>query len=121
MLYEVITDLLTFMDYQMSDTVKEILTWGVEGQTYTEVDGVKTLIDSILADPSTEMASFGFGTGTCRSGIFPQIQDKTVQLGTELSEGFVNDDGTVTTSIIPSYIRENFSTEKARPESYNFV
>ncbi len=114
---KVVDDLLTFMDYQMSDTVKEILTWGVEGQTYTEVDGVKTLIDSILADPSTEMASFGFGTGTCRSGIFPQIQDKTVQLGTELSEGFVNDDGTVTTSIIPSYIRENFSTEKARPET----
>ncbi|HWT73729.1 MAG TPA: hypothetical protein VN258_03275 [Mobilitalea sp.] len=113
---KVVDDLLKFMDYQMSDSVKNILTWGVEGQTYTVADGVNHFRDAILADPNTELSKFGLGTGSCRSGIFPQIQDYNTKLETALSEKF-QVGGQIITSNVPSFVKDNYNVDQAVPGS----
>ena len=73
---KLVDDMVKFIDIQFSDDIMNTVAWGVEGTTYTVgSDGKKKFNDEILKDPSTSMAKYGIGTGTCRSGIFPQIQD----------------------------------------------
>lgn len=62
----------SIVDYQMSDEMINLATWGVEGVTYTEVDGENQLVDEILnADnPQAKMAEYGlYASMACRPGI----------------------------------------------------
>lgn len=63
---------VAMLDYQYSDEMVELMNWGVEGETYTEADGVKTYVDDITTHetPATKSAEYGLmASSVCRSGI----------------------------------------------------
>ncbi len=114
-----VDELLRFMDYQMSDTVSTILNWGVEGNTYTVADGAKQFSDAIKADIDG-LNKAGVGTGSCRSGIFPQIQDMNAGLASQKAQGLLQDfiyKGQTTNNTVPGYIKDNYNDEQALPFS----
>lgn len=114
-----VDELLRFMDYQMSDTVSTILNWGVEGNTYTVADGAKHFSDAIKADIDG-LNKAGVGTGSCRSGIFPQIQDMNAGLESQLAQGLLQDfiyKGKTINNTVPGYIKDNYNDEQALPFS----
>lgn len=64
-------ELVKFVDLQYDEEVIDLLNWGIEGETYEVVDGVKSLIVD-----SEQFAEYGMPvSSSMRSGIFPQPQD----------------------------------------------
>ncbi len=65
--------LVKMADYQLSDEMVELCSWGVEGTTYTIDDsGNKKFTDEILTadNPQAVMAEYGlYGSMACRPGI----------------------------------------------------
>lgn len=64
--------IVAMIDYQYSDQMVMLLNWGVEGETYNVVDGVKTYIDDIMQAENvpTKVAEYGLmASSVCRSGI----------------------------------------------------
>lgn len=61
------------LDYQLSDEMIELATWGVEGESFTVLeDGSKTYIDEIknAENPMSVMAEYGlYASMSCRPGI----------------------------------------------------
>lgn len=106
-----VDDLLTFMDFQMDDSIKDILNWGVEGKTYTVTDGAKHFTQEYLNDTESNN-KYGIGTGSSRSGIFPQIQDMNPQLEGALKQDFIFNGKTVT-STVPGFVKDNFDNSQA--------
>ncbi len=110
-----VDELLKFMDYQMDESVKDILSWGVEGKTYTVTDGVKHYTQDTLSDPDA-LNKAGVGTGSCRSGIFPQIQDMNPQLESAYKQDFYYN-GQVISNTVPGFVKDNFNLEQSVPNS----
>ncbi|MFV0520453.1 MAG: hypothetical protein ACK5LY_09320 [Lachnospirales bacterium] len=48
---EVLANVLKVFDYLYSDEGQELMSWGVEGETFEVVDGNKQYTDKIMADP----------------------------------------------------------------------
>lgn len=64
-------ELVEFVDLQYDEDVIDLLNWGIEGETYEETDGTKSLIVE-----KAKFAEYGMPvSGSMRSGIFPQPQD----------------------------------------------
>lgn len=110
-----VDELLKFMDFQMDDSISDILNWGVEGQTYTVTDGAKHYVEAVKTD--TEFLNkAGVGSGSCRSGIFPQTQDNLAGVDILQLQGLTADfqfNGQITTNTVPGFIKENYNDEQA--------
>ena len=72
---------LTFADYIFSDDLQIMLMYGVEGETYTMVDGVPKFTDSfqnelstLSGDQQNEKYSFNWLSGDLRDGYWAMIQ-----------------------------------------------
>ena len=64
-------ELVKFVDAQYDEDVINLLNWGIEGETYEEKDGKKSMIIT-----KEQYAEYGLPvSGSMRSGIFPQPQD----------------------------------------------
>ena len=64
--------LVAMIDYQYSDQMVELMNWGIEGETYTVVDGEKAYVEDIINDDSPALKSAEYGlmaSSVCRSGI----------------------------------------------------
>ena len=65
--------MVKMLDYQLSDEMIELCTWGVEGETFTlDENGEHQYIEEIssAANPQTVMAEYGlYGSMACRPGI----------------------------------------------------
>lgn len=112
---EVVDEMLEFMNCYLSDPVLDLFTWGVEDLTYTEQDGEKHLKEEMNAFGGDQYA---YGQGSCRAGVFPQAYDRVCLLDISGEQGFVNDDGTITTTTVPQYIKENFDRERSHPSTW---
>jgi putative aldouronate transport system substrate-binding protein len=116
-----VDDLLTFMDYQFSDAVVELLQWGVENKTYTIKDGKKQFVDEILQDQNGAYARYGLtGGGISRSGIFPQVSSSEIWKQFE-RPGKIVVDGQETDLSVNDFIAGEFNVEQAVPYSKMYV
>lgn len=109
---DVVDEMLEFMNCYLSDPVVDLFSWGIKDVTYTETDGEKHMTEEILKEGGDQYA---YGQGNCRAGIFPQAYDRVPILDLSGEQEFVNADGTITSSTVPAYVRENFSAERSNP------
>jgi hypothetical protein len=72
---------LTYLDYIFSDDLQIMLMYGIEGQTYTLVDGIAEFTDSfqrelssLSGDQQSEKYSFNYLSGDLRDGYWAMIQ-----------------------------------------------
>lgn len=69
-------ELVKLVDYQYSDEMVNLLNWGIKDSTYKEAaDGTKEFLLSGQANKEALVATGLPLSGTCRAGIFPQVQD----------------------------------------------
>ncbi|MCR2048993.1 hypothetical protein NSB25_17120 [Acetatifactor muris] len=82
--------IVAMIDYQYSDQMVELMNWGIEGETYNVVDGVKTYVDDIMNDesPAKKSAEYGLmASSLCRSGIpFIPLDNEAMTAVTSLPE-----------------------------------
>jgi putative aldouronate transport system substrate-binding protein len=110
-----VDELLKFMDIQMSDSINTLLSWGIEGETYTIVDGTKQFTEAVLADKESSN-KYGYGSGSSRSGIFPQTQDMMIELAKAYDQNYVFN-GQEITETIPGFVKGYFSITQAIPDT----
>lgn len=107
--------MLQLMDLQYSEDIVNLLTWGIEGETYEVVDGNKKMTQKYIDDTAlfTEIA---LGSGTCRPAIFPQPQNVTQMASTSpIMDIFFK--GKVTTERTFDFIKTNFDDKYVAPGS----
>ena len=110
-----VDDMIKFLDYQLSDDVSDIVNWGIKGETYTVgSDQSKKYTDAILKDVSGSLSKYGIGTGTCRSGVFPQIQDALSFVQQESAQNNLADGKAVRAK--PSVLKRDYMKNKDEEE-----
>lgn len=107
--------MLQLMDLQYSDDIVNLLTWGVEGESYEVVDGVKKMTKKYLDDPKL-MTDIALGSGTCRPGVFPQPQNVT-QMAETAPVGDIFYKGKTTTERVFDFIQRDFDKALVNPAS----
>lgn len=81
--------IVKMLDYQYSDEMMELANWGIEGLTFTKVDGKRQFKPEILnaVSPQAELAKYGVNMSmSVRSGIqfMPQQKEPEIQLSKTL-------------------------------------
>lgn len=112
--------MMQLMDTQYSTEVVDLLNWGIEGETYEVKDGERVFTakyDPNLGASADASTAIGFGQGTCRSGIFPNIQDMTPIFQMGATEDFFYE-GKLIENITPhDFATDYFDAEAARGDS----
>lgn len=78
---EHVEELVKFLDLQLSKEISDLQNWGIEGKTFTVSDGVNSFTPEYIkaqaeADDPLNASNLCIGSGQCRPGIFPQLQDR---------------------------------------------
>lgn len=71
-------DVIKFVDLMYSDKISEVLTWGIEGETFKrKADGTRELLPEFVGGESSDkLISIGLpASGRSRAGIFPTPQN----------------------------------------------
>ena len=120
-----INEMVQFMDLQLTDDISNIVNWGIEGKTYTVTNGVKQFTDAFVqantSDPGNatnplNSANLALGNGTCRPGIFPNIQDALANdQGTPEQDNIV--DGKLIRAKVTKIKKDSFRKDEQVPQS----
>ncbi len=73
---KVLDDVLRFMDFQYDNDIVQLMNWGIEGEHFKINDQGKK--EFLLLGDENKLALKASGlpvSGSCRAGIFPQVQD----------------------------------------------
>lgn len=113
---KVTDDMLKLMDLQYSDEIVDLLTWGIEGETYeVNAEGDKHMTQKYIDDPKL-MPEIALGSGTCRPGVFPQPQNVTQMAETSPQENiFYN--GEMYRGRVFDFLQDNYDEAKVNPAS----
>lgn len=117
-----IDDLIAFADIQLSDEIMAIQQWGIEGETYTvAADGTRsytpTFLQEILNDPEAIYTKYAFGNGSCRAGIFPQMQDAVCNIQLTPTQDSIMDGIVVNDLPNQTLKRDYFNAAELIPDS----
>lgn len=107
--------LLSILDYEYSEEIIDLLTWGIEGVSYEVVDGNRKFLDKYMTGEA-RTDEIALGSGSCRAGIFPEVQNKSIEnivLGHTMTISLP--DGTIIHQKELEYSKENITPETTVP------
>lgn len=109
-------EMLQLMDIQYSPEIIELLTWGVEGETFeVKADGTKEFVQKYIDDTEL-LVGIGHPTsGKNRSGIFPQPQNFYISNREFTYPGRVFDGKEIVESRTYDYVVENANESNTSP------